>query len=138
MVCCWDCGSSYRPFFSLIHFLVYFLLFRFLQREDFNDVPLKENFHQADQIIALLWSMLTLEGASLQRHHLTRLLEFFQRYLVQNRRTRTALLAMESLEDIQRVFDRNGTAMATIEPRSNDWLEDNGMVNYILYLPSRL
>lgn len=120
--------------FPILFLICFFIILRFLQRKDFDGMPLKDNFHQADNIIALLWSMLTLEGASLQKHHLKLLLEFFQRYLVQNRRTRTALSAIESFEDIQRVFDRNGTAMATIEPRSNDWLEDNGRMFHVLYL----
>lgn len=42
------------------------------------------------------------------------------------RRTRTALLGIESYDDIQTVMERNGTAMATTQPRSNEWLEENG------------
>jgi hypothetical protein len=42
------------------------------------------------------------------------------------RRTRTALLEIETFDDIQAVVQRNGTAMATTQPRSKEWLEENG------------
>eukprot|EP00980_Cylindrotheca_fusiformis_P022171 scaffold9072_cov106-Cylindrotheca_fusiformis.AAC.4 len=42
------------------------------------------------------------------------------------RRTRTALTGIESFDDIRVIMERNGTAMATTKPRSNEWLEQNG------------
>ena len=41
-------------------------------------------------------------------------------------RTRTALQAVKTREDLSHVFSRNGTAPATVQARSSEWLEENG------------
>ena len=77
--------------------------------------------------------MYTLEGASLQKDTVEEVIKIFQNHVVQGLRTRNVLAAFKSLDDIQHVINRNGTAMATTEPRSNEWLEKNGTL-YCLFV----
>jgi hypothetical protein len=41
-------------------------------------------------------------------------------------RTKNALSAVQTLDELRHVVGRNGTAEATVETRSPDWLEQNG------------
>lgn len=43
-------------------------------------------------------------------------------------RTRMALEPIQSMDDIRHILGRNGTAQATVEARSADWLEENGTI----------
>ena len=54
------------------------------------------------------------------------LLNLTRQRLVRDVRTQTALSSINSVQDIARVMERNGTALATIEPKSTDWLEKHG------------
>ena len=110
-----------------------FCVDRFLRRKGFEGVHLSKNFRQGDHILALLWSMYTLEGASLQKDTVEEVIQIFQNHVVQGLRTQNVLAAFKSFDDIQHVIKRNGTAMATIEPRSDEWLEKNGTL-YCLFV----
>lgn len=46
-------------------------------------------------------------------------------------RFKTALSSADSIQDVSTVLHRNGTAMATLQRRSKEWLEENGKLHII-------
>jgi hypothetical protein len=99
-----------------------------MQRREFNDVPLKRNFKEADVILASIWSMLGLDGSSLRIEAVNGLLQIIRDQIVRadRHRTRMALAAIQTFDDLARVIDRNGTAEATVEAKTSEWLDNNG------------
>jgi hypothetical protein len=111
--------------------LIYIVsLLRFLGRKEYNDVPMREHFEEANDILAAVWSMAFLDGASINEDDAATLLRVTREHLISRdrhrHRTRSALEAVTSLNDLQHIVARNGTAQATVGPRSPEWLEENG------------
>ena len=52
------------------------------------------------------------------------------------RRTLGALAAVQTYGDLEQVVERNGTAEATVEAKSQEWLEENGTL-WNVYILSR-
>jgi hypothetical protein len=105
--------------------LIYIVsLLRFLGRKEYNDVPMREHFEEANDILAAVWSMAFLDGASINEDDDATLLRVIREHLVSRdrHRTRSALGAV----DLQHIVARNGTAQATVGSRSPEWLEENG------------
>ena len=101
---------------------------RFVHRPKFRDVPLKENFNITDDILASVWAMSSIDGASIQSNGTEKLLQVIRESVVpaDHYRTRTAVGAVKTLEDLSHVLNRNGSAAATVEAKSAEWLEENG------------
>ena len=101
---------------------------RFRSRETFANVPLKGNFEEANTLLASIWSMINLEGASLTEADATLFLSILRERVVKLDRTRTrsALMPVRNSKDLEHVIGRNGTALATVEARSPQWFEDYG------------
>ena len=101
---------------------------RFRRRKQFADVPLKMNFKEGDEILAAVWSLVTLEGASLKERDVPAFLNVIRDRLVHRDRprTRSALAPINNLDDLRHIVARNGTAQATVAARSTAWLEENG------------
>jgi hypothetical protein len=104
------------------------ILDRFLKRAQFEDVPLKIHFKEANEIVAAVWSLVTLEGASLKERDVPAFLKLIRDRLVDrdSPRTRSALAPINNLDDLRHVVERNGTALATVTARSPAWLEEHG------------
>jgi hypothetical protein len=51
-----------------------------------------------------------------------------------NKRTMSALKQVTTLAELGHVMERNGTAEATVERRSTEWLEENGFCQDHLYV----
>lgn len=89
-------------------------------------MPLEENFFDVDRIVASVWSLLNLEGASVDEAVIPGLLSTIQRHFVSKHRTKMALNPIQDVAALKALISRNGTAMATTIPRSQEWLETNG------------
>jgi hypothetical protein len=101
---------------------------RFMHRPQFSDVPLKNNFYEADGILASIWAMTVLDGAPLQIEVVNGLLQVVRERIVtaDRHRTRMALRDIQTLDDLAHIVDRNGTAAATVESKPAEWLDENG------------
>jgi hypothetical protein len=104
------------------------LLLRFLGRKEYNDVPMRQHFEEANDVLAAVWSMAFLDGASINEADTATLLRVIREHLVSRdrHRTQSALGAVTSFGDLKHIVARNGTAQATVGPRSPEWLEENG------------
>lgn len=100
----------------------------FRHRKEFQSVPLSENYKRANYMIASLWAYLSI-------NRLADSSAFWQAFLPiilgkimhpQDLRTMSVLREVQSMEDIQHIMARNGTAEATVQARSKDWLDQNG------------
>jgi hypothetical protein len=103
-----------------------FALFRFLGRPAFDDVPLTEDWHVANLILSSMWSLSNLEGAQLSDKQILELLKVVKERVVDRHRTKMALETVTSIADLNHVLERNGTAQATMEVRTPEWLEEQG------------
>jgi thymidine kinase len=70
--------------------------------------------------------MSQLEGSELGSSATIDLVHSVKESVVKGHRTRMALSTIDSMEDIAHVIERNGTAQATMQVRSQAWLEENG------------
>jgi hypothetical protein len=72
--------------------------------------------------------MTVLEGAPLQLGGVNGLLQVIRNRIMtaDRHRTRTALGAIKTLDDLTHVVDRNGTAHATVVAKPIEWLDKNG------------
>lgn len=118
--CCFESGSicdiSQQGIFSQ----------RFRSRDQFKGIPLKDDFDRANKIIASVWSLTQTEGASVGESDVAKLLNVTRSRLVQMVRTQSALEHIQSIDDLQSIMELNGTAQATVERRTPEWLEANG------------
>jgi hypothetical protein len=97
-----------------------------LHRTVFNDVPLSENFQDANRIAASLWSLLNVDGAPLHEAFIPGLIRTIQKHFLIKHRTKMAFNTIGDLDGLKKVIARNGTARATTVARSHEWLETNG------------
>lgn len=108
----------------------------FRVRSEFDSVPLKQNFAEADAILSSVWSMASINGHPIDNTTVPKLLNLTSNYFLENtnERTRRALDAVQTLEEIGRIVERNGTAKATVDVKSQEWLERNGYCQDHLYV----
>lgn len=99
---------------------------RFVQRKQFNDVPLKKHFMHANDILAAIWSLVALDDAAVQGRNIPILLQVIRDRVIDQPRTRSALSSIKTPDDLRHIVGRNGTAQATVEAKSINWLEKYG------------
>jgi hypothetical protein len=105
------------------------VLSRWLGRPQFAEVPMKKNFDEAGGILASVWSLLaSIEAAAIKEKDISTLLRLIRDRLIDPTliRTKSALNGVQSIDDLQHAFGRNGTARATVQARSPEWLDENG------------
>jgi hypothetical protein len=100
----------------------------FRHRPIFKDVPLAESFRRANHVVASIWAFISInrvnEAAFLSEALLRQVRNNFVDEI--DLRTATVLRNINTIEDLQRIIARSGTAEATVEARSDDWLARNG------------
>lgn len=99
----------------------------FTGRVQFNDVPVRKNWLEANRIFASLWSLFGPEYSELNEQEVMSLLDIIKRGLVYEHRTRMALDTVHNMKELIHVIERNGTAQATMQRRSQEWFEKHGM-----------
>lgn len=99
---------------------------RFTSRTIFKDVALAEHYNQANSLLSSIWSLTSVEGTEFSEIQGQDMLKLAKANLVHEHRTKMALRSITSLDDIQHVINRNGTAQTTVEQRSLDWFEKHG------------
>lgn len=105
----------------------------FSSRSYLGAIPLSANYNEANQIVASLVST-TREGDAnahgapgLDADSATDFLSIVKDDVISNGRTKKVLEPYASYQDVRtRILGRNGTAEATTENKSQDWLEENG------------
>jgi hypothetical protein len=104
------------------------ILSRWLGREHFSAVPLKNNFAEADAILAAVWSLASIEAAAMKEKDIPTLLKLIRDRLIDptHIRTKSALNVVQSFDELQHALERNGTAKSTVQARSSEWLDENG------------
>jgi hypothetical protein len=105
-----------------------------LEQRDLKDVPLGNDFKEANRILGSIWSLLTLEGASIDDEIVSDLLELIKKDLEDKPLTNMLLDKIRARENVEGVVDRNGMAQTTIKPKSHNWLEKNGYCLDHLYV----
>eukprot|EP00539_Tryblionella_compressa_P012070 CAMPEP_0178807154 /NCGR_PEP_ID=MMETSP0745-20121128/16764_1 /TAXON_ID=913974 /ORGANISM="Nitzschia punctata, Strain CCMP561" /LENGTH=1120 /DNA_ID=CAMNT_0020467107 /DNA_START=31 /DNA_END=3391 /DNA_ORIENTATION=- len=105
-----------------------------LKQRGFNGVPLHKNFKQADQIVESVWSLLNLDGASLQVNSVQSLLQTIHDHFVDENGTKSLLKNIQTLDSLNKVIARGGSARATVIPRTQEWLDTNGYCLDHLYI----
>ena len=85
-----------------------------------------ENFREVNELLSSLWGFATLEGTELGGNEVEDLLSFFAKNLVTDERSKSALGGVGTVADLQNVLQRNGTAQATVEPRTEEWFQEHG------------
>jgi hypothetical protein len=81
------------------------------------------NYAESNSILASIWALkLTL----FRKHEIEDVLSFTKRKLVKDPRTLSALKNVDNQQDLERVFEKNGTALAGMNLRSLEWLEKFG------------
>ena len=100
--------------------------FRFMTRPAFADLAMSEHFSQANNIIASIWSMISIPNVGITGIQGEDLLELAKLSVVKEHRTKMALRSVRTIEDIAHAVNRNGTAQFTVQPRSLEWFEEHG------------
>lgn len=78
-------------------------------------------------MLAAIWALSSMGGkAVFEKDEVFDVISFAKTKLVQEPRTRNALKTVSTWDDLQRVVARNGTALATMELRSEEWFEEHG------------
>ena len=81
------------------------------------------NYDESNSLLASIWA---LSLSVFQKHEIDDILSFTKRKLLKDPRTLSALKNIDNQEDLDRVFEKNGTALANMNFRSLDWLEKFG------------
>ena len=105
----------------------------FSSRAYLGKVPLSSNYLEANEIVASLVSMSDGPDAGLDEGSATDLLNIVKENIIEEERTRGVLSAYEAFQGTERVIKRNGTAEATTENMSPEWLEENGYCTDNIY-----
>jgi len=98
----------------------------FMTRPAFADLAMSEHFSQANNIIASIWSMISIPNVGITGIQGEDLLELAKLSVVKEHRTKMALRSVRTIEDIAHAVNRNGTAQFTVQPRSLEWFEEHG------------
>ena len=83
--------------------------------------------------------MASLDNVTMHAEVVEGLLQTIREHVlkIDHHRTRMALSAIQTLDDLRNVLERNGTAAATVEAKSSEWLEENGTSFYSLFMQKR-
>lgn len=97
--------------------------FRFVAREgEFGAIAISESYATSDNILSSIWSLTSLDSED----KVSDMISMVKSTVVKDARTLSALSPIHSSEDLEKAVSRNGTALATMELRSLEWLEENG------------
>lgn len=105
----------------------------FRSRKHLGSVPLSANYLEANRIVASLMSLTFTEGSSLSGEELTALLDLVKTSVVEQEKTSVVLASIKTPEDLRQIMSKNGTAEATVEKKSLEWLEENGYCTDHIY-----
>ncbi len=89
------------------------------------------NYDESNSLLASIWA---LSLTVLQKHEIDDVLSFTKKKLLKDPRTLSALKDINDQKDLDRVYTKNGTALASMDFRSLEWLEEFGK---FLSLPLR-
>jgi hypothetical protein len=92
----------------------------------FSNVPLEENYIQANNLLASIWSLASIHDVGLTEMQWKDLLELTLSDVVVENRTRAALRGVTTLDDLQHIVNLNGTAQSTAEHKTQEWFEAKG------------
>ena len=100
----------------------------FHYRPGFKYVPLTENFERANYLVASVWAFLLSSRVNNMTIVVASLLRAIRESFVDNIDVRTAsvLNDINTFEDLEDIMAGGGTAKATVQVRSHDWLSNNG------------
>lgn len=98
----------------------------FNRRAHLKHVPLKANYLEANRVVASLFSLSSKKDSGIEAGKIAELLQLVKSDIVDNKKTKQVLESLQSVEDLRLVMSRNGTAEATTERKSPEWLEKNG------------
>ena len=100
----------------------------FHYRPGFKSVPLSENFERANYVVASFWALLMNTRVNNMTTFVTQLLRVIRESFVDilDLRTGSVLKDINALKDLQHIMARSGTAEASVQVRSDDWLSHNG------------
>ena len=104
-------------------------VFRFRERAQFSDVPLEANYKEANNVVSSIWQLSNIEGG-LDEQETEHLLKTAQSSFVSGHRSRMALNPIDSFAELAHVLNRNGTAQATMERRSQEWFDEHGAYKF--------
>jgi hypothetical protein len=108
--------------------------FRFLSRPEFGDIAVSYHYKQANNILASIWGMISVGSLPIiRKSEVSDVISFVTRAVIEDQRTLSALKYINGWKDLENVIAKNGTAQATMELRSLDWLEEHGA-----YLPDHI
>ena len=105
-----------------------------LEQRHLNDVPLSNDFKEANRILGSIWSLFMLEGASIDDESVSDLIEMIKKDLEDKPLTNMLLDKIRTRENVAEVVDRKGMAQTTVKPKSHNWLEQNGYCLDHLYV----
>lgn len=96
---------------------------RFVAREgEFGAIAISESYAASDNILSSIWSLASLNSED----KVSDMISMVKSTVVKDARSLSALSSIHSSEDLEKAVSRNGTALATMELRSLQWLEENG------------
>jgi hypothetical protein len=99
---------------------------RFDSRPMFSDVAFQENYVKANNMVASIWSLVSIQDVGLSDKQGEDLLELTKSNIIVEHRTKMALGGVKTFDDIRHVINRNGTAQSTVKQRTPEWFEANG------------
>ena len=99
---------------------------RFEHREEFKDLPLKRDFAVADRVVSSLWSTTVQKGAQVTDRNVAGLLKVVKETVISHPRPKKALDSFPTMDEVRLAFEKEGTAQTTVDPRTPEWLEENG------------
>uniref|UniRef100_A0A7S4JNF3 SET domain-containing protein n=1 Tax=Odontella aurita TaxID=265563 RepID=A0A7S4JNF3_9STRA len=105
----------------------------FQERSYLGKVPLSAHYAEANGVIASLASLQSTDDDALNDREMGQLLEIIKDGVVHNERTRVVLSNLKTAGDIRNILFKNGTAEATTENRSDEWLKTNGYCTDHIY-----
>lgn len=107
----------------------------FRGRSEYAEIPLSDNYKDANEILASIWAFVSTAYILDDENSISRLLSLMTHFVEKdNVRTKSAIDTVRTLDDLRHVVARNGTAEATVAPRSQQWLETNGYCQDHLYV----
>lgn len=100
----------------------------FRYRPNLKDVPLSENFRRANFVVASIWTFLSINQVDDAIIFFASLLSIIKERFVEktDARTSSVFKGINVIQDFYQIIERGGTAEATVQVRSEDWLARNG------------
>jgi len=93
----------------------------------FGDIAVSTNYAESNGLLASIWALTSVgDEPVLEKDEVFDVMSFAKKNIVNDPRTLSALQKVNTWQDLERVVFRNGTALATMDLRSLEWLEEHG------------